>query len=381
MVFQTTPVTGMTLLLSSVSAIYFYQTTVNCASLIVAAASAARREVVERQICTFRWLGDATTPSSLLASMSRMLFYSIPLGPIAFTLQDTVVVTLLLIHLRELEKRWGSGRFLSFLLSASFVGGLYTTWVISSGTPGLSAVLPTDLRRVASCLGSLVVLSALCQRYHHDVPEQTVPKAKMWGLLLKLLVWMAAGSVTPGSYRRQGMPVCPGGWHRLGAVSLGVLFGALSAPRSIESSRRGSSDRGSLLYRWILLFSRTVCRPLCRHLQPLFGLLFGSPDTRRQHRPARHQRPSSSFTGTGRLQVDHLAGGSGGGAGGQREGLLGGDIQLSRAQRTALRRTSNQLEELRLLPLQPGEDLVAMLVSCGWEPEATVAMVLEGRAE
>lgn len=321
MVFADTPVTLLVILVSSASAAVFKGVARSCTASIFAARTAARRNAAA-SVCLPSWMIDSSNNVSseggffvvryLIAPVYHCLhmlvasapFLSMPFGPIALNWTDGFTVLLIFFYVRELERRWGRGRFLSFFLTMSFMGSLYTMAVFHlSSTAVPLDPMPIRLFQIISCLGSLVPLSALVTRFKASVKSgssrsngKTTQSFVVWLALLKLVFFPSTTGLSGVQYT-SGVRLL----FRIGALGVGSLLGSLSMPPEIavefsdaKSRRREMQRNGSLLYRWILWLSRNFCRPLCRSLQPFFSLL-GSPEVVVVHH--RPRKSSSSHEG------------------------------------------------------------------------------------
>lgn len=332
MFFENTPITRLILLISFLSASFFSATGSSCAELLLAASSPTRRDAAVAA-CAPSWMvggdADAVNPirsgsaephdtplawsspslfSSLFVkvwyssiwrtSFAILPFLSFPVGPLAMNFCDGLIYFGMLTKLRELEKRWGSGRFLSFVLTMAFAGSLYAQAVLLSVSPfsvtGLrrraewstsasflfssssSATTLNDLIHIFSCLGSLVPLSALVMRYHQDMQKMrqqepyqqagenggvrggrdgTSTRASdtskeppssvlLWLGLVKLVLFSGGAAVLADGGSVHAVGDGAGVWRRLGAVFLGVVLGTLSSPpNKCASTSHASPER------------------------------------------------------------------------------------------------------------------------------------------
>lgn len=346
MFLENTPITRFVLLFGCLSASFFSATGSTCATLILAASTPTKRDAAIAA-CIPSWMtrpqnvGAVSSSSSsngsilpadsnlensgkqayfflssasfilssivkrfltssLFSSLPILPFLSIPFGPLAMNLSDGLVTFWMLVKLRELEKRWGSGRFLSFLLTMGFVGAVYAQLVLyqprsiagagsrmAGSFQGMSSFHAlNDLLRIFSCLGSLVPLSALVTRFEKDIrrplqeggrPSRSSPPPSnseagsdgvqerrrldgsrrnasetdphssifLWIALAKLVLF-PGGTAVLSSYR--GRKEEPSIWPRIGAFFLGSILGSMSAPPAViidSSSPRMQAEQGN----------------------------------------------------------------------------------------------------------------------------------------
>lgn len=338
MLLENTPITRLILLISFLSASFFNATGSSCAALLLAASSPARRDAAVAT-CAPSWMvgadddvmrggradverhgtSPAASSSSLFFSLFVTVWYSsfwrtsftilpflsFPFGPLAMNFLDGLIYFGMLIKLRELEKRWGSGRFLSFVLTMAFSGSIYAQTVLLSVSPFSATGLPrrgdwapsssflfssssattlNDLLHIFSCLGSLVPLSALVMRYHEDMQRirgrnpillavnfgraegengergggrggtstrvqdrsrESPSSVLLWIGLVKLVFFSGGAAVLANGKSGTAVVDGAGVWRRLGAVLLGAVLGTLSSPPNTHSFSSLASSEGS----------------------------------------------------------------------------------------------------------------------------------------
>ena len=301
MILEGAPVTGLTLLISTVS------------------SAMVRGQFTRYRTAAFA----ASTPQAPLSNYTlfkRLLLESLPIGPLGFSLFDVCLAIHLLYQFRTLERRWGSNTFLAFLLSSSALGVGATQWLVTESS---TRQLSLDAVRIFSAVGVLVPLTALLTRYVREVPSLHVLVKRVPGtsiavtekalvlLPLMKLVLNPNTRIDRQTYRRAAVVVDVGLWTRLLCTLIGFLFATFST-------------RSFTLRWWLVLFTKYVCRPLLRFLRPLTEILFGASFTV-DHATPRHRQPhgnaSFDFDGDGnrgtatvvddgRYVVESLTGGS-----------------------------------------------------------------------
>ncbi|KPA79239.1 putative mitochondrial hypothetical protein [Leptomonas pyrrhocoris] len=276
MVLEGAPVTGLTLIISTVSSAMVRGQYTRYRNAAFAAAS-------------------PLSPHSTSTAVKRLLLQSIPIGPLGFSAFDVCLAVSLAYQFRTLERRWGSNPFLGFLLTASAFGVCATQlFVTDSGTPQLSL----DAVRILSAVGTLVPLAALLTRYVREVPSLHIIMHRLPGTHLAVtekalvllpflkLVLNPVTQVDAQTYRRAAVIVDVGLWTRLLCTLIGVLFAIFST-------------RSTALRWWLVLFTKYVCRPLLRFLRPLTEILFGASFTvdhaKPRHRQQQQQQGGGSF--------------------------------------------------------------------------------------
>lgn len=223
MFLENTPITRFILLFGCLSASFFSATGTTCVNLILAASTPGKRDAA-MAACIPSWMvapsegvirntpitSDSGFPLHIFwwcvsiaqklfrgpvlrTSLMILPFLSLPAGPLSMNVPDGILTFWIVLKLRELEKRWGSGRFLSFLLTMSFAGSVYARFVLyrapfrQDGSSGISgkgfgssfayASALNDLLRIFSCLGSLVPLTAMVTRFDSDVVRHVAQRS------------------------------------------------------------------------------------------------------------------------------------------------------------------------------------------------------------
>lgn len=308
MVLEHAPVTGLTLLFSSIMTAVVPDRYANRAEALRRGwrpnASASAR--VTAATITGSHHGGGTSErlatsngGGLLSwrrSLGQWLWEAPPLGPLGggHNLWDVVLASSIVHQARALERRWGSMSFLSFLLTSSSVGVALMHALVSDTTSSShGGVLTIEGVYVLSAGASLVPLTALVTRYLYEVPALsrlrlpipgtsitlTTDHVTLLGPLLKLVL-VPATVLEHGTHRRPAVIVDIGLCTRLLLLLVGTLFGLLSA-------------RPSWLSWWLAFFGRRVCRPLLNLLQPVLSPVFG-PTTCTVHVLRRHLQSGTS---------------------------------------------------------------------------------------
>ncbi|KAG5477815.1 hypothetical protein LSCM1_05117 [Leishmania martiniquensis] len=269
MILEGAPVTGLTLLISTVSS-----------------------TMVRGQYTRYR--GTAFAADTLAAPLAgftftrRLLLQSIPIGPLGISVMDIFLTINLLYQFRTLERRWGSNSFMAFLFSSAMLGVCAVQlFITESGSKQLSI----DAVRILSAAGTIVPLSALLTCYLREVPSRSTLAMRIPGTnltisekavallpLLKLLLTPST-QLQAQTFRRAAVEVDVGVWTRLWFALIGTVFALMST-------------RSGVVRWWLTVFTRYVCRPLLRFLRPLTDVLFGPSFTVDHAKPrsAQHQQ-------------------------------------------------------------------------------------------
>ncbi|KAG5503503.1 hypothetical protein JKF63_05642 [Porcisia hertigi] len=270
MILEGAPVTGLTLLISTVSS-----------------------AMVRGQYTRYRNLAfPPGTPAAPLTSFTlakRLFLESIPIGSLGISAMDILLAVNLLYQFRTLERRWGSNSYMAFVFSSAILGVCAVQlFITESGSKHLSV----DAVRILSAAGILVPLSALLTRYLREMPSRSTLAMRIPGtnlsisdkalalLPLSKLVLSPSTQLQAQTFRRAAVEVDVGVWTRLWFVVFGALFAILST-------------HSIVVQWWLAVFTRYVCRPLLRFLQPVTDVLFGRSFTVDHAKPRSTQQRSS----------------------------------------------------------------------------------------
>lgn len=373
MVLDHAPVTGLTVLVASLTAAITgdrYTRPPHRVSAAVAAAAAANGGT------------SLSSPSSSgFANARRRLLESIPIGGLGAAMEDMALTVGLLLQARWLERRWGSNTYLAFLLTgaATGVAATHMLWgiaghgdfIAANGLHGegqrTTTFFTAEAVRVLTGAASLVPLTALVTRYLMEIPSSppspqpplstpnrggegvcpllsplldsrtgapiaaTLPSvfcvpgtalslADAATLLLPLLklILFPNGTLQQPTHKRDGVVVSVGAWTRVLLALIGVVFGLASA-------------RARWLRWWIAALAEWGCGPLLSAVRPfLLSPIFGSPTVathavpphlRRHHQQQRHhQRGNMGTEIEAAFFANAARDGGGGGIGGVGNG-------------------------------------------------------------
>ncbi|CBZ34553.1 hypothetical protein, conserved [Leishmania donovani] len=290
MILEGAPVTGLTLLISTVSS-----------------------TMVRGQYTRYRNMAFApdtlAAPLTCFALAKRLLLQSIPIGPLGISAMDIFLAINLLYQFRTLERRWGSNTYMAFLFTSAVLGVCTVQlFVTESGSKQLSI----DAVRILSAAGTIVPLAALLTCYLREVPSRSTLAMRIPGtnliisekaltlLPLMKLVLSPSTQLQAQTFRRAAVEADVGVWTRLWLALVGAIFAVMST-------------RSHVVRWWLTVFTRYICRPLLRFLRPLTDVLFGPSFTVDHAKPrnARHHQG-----GNGSFQL---------GIGGARAGFDGAD--------------------------------------------------------
>ncbi|CAJ1025794.1 hypothetical protein, conserved [Leishmania lindenbergi] len=269
MILEGVPVTGLTLLISTVSS-----------------------AMVRGHYTRYRNLAfpadTLATPLSSFAVAKRLLLQSIPVGPLGISVMDVFLAINLLYQFRTLERRWGSNSYMAFVFSSAMLGVCaIQLFVAESGSKQLSI----DAVRILSAAGTITPLSALATCYLREVPPRstlamripgtnfTISEKALMLLPLLKLVLCPSTQLQMQTFRRAAVEVDVGVWTRLWLAIIGAIFSMMST-------------RSCVIRWWLTVFTRYMCRPLLRFLRPLTEALFGPSFTVDHAKPrsAQHQQ-------------------------------------------------------------------------------------------
>lgn len=417
MVLEHAPVTGLTVLFSSISAAVTSEKYTRPPHRVLlrhaAAAAAAAGD------------GAPYAGTSLFVSLRRMCVESIPLGGLGATVGDIALSLSVVLQMRVLERRWGSASFLAFLVNAAATGVCLLH--ILTGPPASGTRSPLDMYipadgslsgrhsnlfftpeavRVLTGAASLVPLTALVVRYMLDVPSSSrglrIPGTSLaltervtFILPLLKLILAPNGVLQPPTHKRDVVQVSVGLWTRLLLALAGLAFGFTSA----QSPR---------MQWWLRFFSQRVCAPVLNAIRPfLVTPLFGSSKVTTHTMPPHLQQPQPQHQqeGTGVEFHEGQRGafppqrpaqqrppdppygfedGGGDDEGGDRGRISVGNLtgavpsQRFRSRNTAVPPTAvAQIMEMGIG--QSEEQVAAALRACGGDVSAAVNLLLSGR--
>lgn len=276
MVLEHAPITGLTLLFTSISSTIKREQYAALTTRHYAARNLGGPNAQQQQ---------AAADLSTWRRIRRLPLESLPFGPLGTSLQDTFLAGSVIAQMRALERRWGSNSFLSFLLTSSALGiAAMHVFVTESNSP----VLSVDMLRVASAGGLLVPLVALATRYTKEIPSLnrlslpglgrfTITEKAMYIVPLVKLVLLPEVELVAQTHKRRAVLVDIGVWTRLLLALIGLLFGI-------------ASTRSTWLSWWLNTFSHYVCRPLINVLRPLLTFMFGATNVV-EHAVPKHMQP------------------------------------------------------------------------------------------
>ncbi|KAG5500809.1 hypothetical protein JIQ42_04834 [Leishmania sp. Namibia] len=330
MILEGAPVTGLTLLISTVSSTMVRGQYTRYRNMVFAADTLA-------------------TPLASFTFAKRLLLQCIPIGPLGISAVDIFLAINLLYQFRTLERRWGSNSYMAFLLSSAMLGVCAVQlFITESGSKQLSV----DAVRILSAAGTIVPLSALLTCHLREVPSRSALAVRIPGTnltvsekalallpLLKLLL-TPSSQLQAQTFRRAAVEVDVGVWSRLWFALIGAIFAMMST-------------RSGVVRWWLTVFTRYVCRPLLRFLRPLTDVLFGPSFTVDHAKPrrAQHQQGGngSFHLGGSGARVGFDGADDAGVVDGGRyvvESLMGGDpLQEVRARMRARRHRAQQQQQ------------------------------------
>ncbi|TPP44961.1 UBA/TS-N domain family protein [Leishmania donovani] len=192
MILEGAPVTGLTLLISTVSS-----------------------TMVRGQYTRYRNMAFApdtlAAPLTCFALAKRLLLQSIPIGPLG-------------ISFRTLERRWGSNTYMAFLFTSAVLGVCTVQlFVTESGSKQLSI----DAVRILSAAGTIVPSrSTLAMR----IPGTNLIISEKALTLLPLmkLVLSPSTQLQAQTFRRAAVEADVGVWTRLWLALVGAIFAIMS---------------------------------------------------------------------------------------------------------------------------------------------------------
>lgn len=232
---------------------------------------------------TLACLGIVVSSSTFMSSMllPRMLSHSrtalgsflcwplstfpfVPIGSSEWTFACLLIVV---FHFRHLERRWGSSRFMAYVLIMSLFGRITAQALIPGHSQG------DEASRLANLISCIVPLVTLTTRYHTDLPS--LGKTHVWDNVYvseKLLVWACVAKVVlaPLVAHYVESVSARGNVVHVPVTAVAFYWRLIVAMASCGIALTTTSNQrlpGGRLTKAIDLLSRAVCSPILRALK------------------------------------------------------------------------------------------------------------------